>query len=126
MWTLMRMIFRFDGARTMKTESNQHAGGGCSAATCSAAPKRPTPLTDQWKFAVHGLEMGVMHVCPADLTAQLERDRDEARRIAKEACELLARKGYQVNFPPMPWEDSEPNSQDQSPPSLAAETPATD
>lgn len=35
-------------------------------------------------------------------------DRNEARRIAKEACELLDREGYQVNYPPMPWEPDSP------------------
>lgn len=35
-------------------------------------------------------------------------ERNEARRIAKEACELLDSEGYQVNYPPMPWEPESP------------------
>jgi hypothetical protein len=33
------------------------------------------------------------------------KSRDAARRIAKEACELLATEGYEVNYPPMPWDE---------------------
>lgn len=36
---------------------------------------------------------------------KIESELYEARRIAKEACELLAKEGYQVNYPPMPWEE---------------------
>lgn len=37
----------------------------------------------------------------------LREERDEARKIAKESCELLAENGFETNYPPMPWEDAD-------------------
>jgi uncharacterized protein (DUF2252 family) len=43
---------------------------------------------------------------------EMGSDLAEARRIAKDACAMLASEGYEVNYPPMPWEaDSPENSQ---------------
>ena len=36
---------------------------------------------------------------------EIYSERDDARRIAKEACEMLSVNGFQTNYPPMPWED---------------------
>ena len=35
---------------------------------------------------------------------EIYSERDEARRIAKEACAMLANNGFETNYPPMPWE----------------------
>jgi len=43
-------------------------------------------------------------------------ERDEARRIAKEACEMLSANGFETNYPPMPWDSDFPqNAPDNQP-----------
>ena len=43
---------------------------------------------------------------------EMGSDLAESRRIAKDACAMLASEGYEVNYPPMPWEaDSPENAQ---------------
>jgi hypothetical protein len=37
-------------------------------------------------------------------------DLAESRRIAKDACAMLASEGYEVNYPPMPWEAASPEN----------------
>jgi hypothetical protein len=61
---------------------------------------------DEWRkkaVDLNARHKGALEDIEAEITA-----RDEARRIAKEACELLDREGYQVNYPPMPWEPDSP------------------
>lgn len=40
----------------------------------------------------------------------MECERDHAREIAKQACELLAENNFEVNYPPMPWEEGSPEN----------------
>jgi hypothetical protein len=61
---------------------------------------------DEWRkkaVDLHARYKGALEDIEAEIAA-----RDEARRLAKEACELLDREGYQVNYPPMPWEPDSP------------------
>ena len=38
---------------------------------------------------------------------ELRNELDEARAIATEACAMLAKNGFETNYPPMPWDDDE-------------------
>ena len=47
---------------------------------------------------------------------ELVSDLAESRRIAKDACAMLASEGYEVNYPPMPWEaNSSENAKTEGP-----------
>lgn len=61
---------------------------------------------DEWRkkaVDLHARHKGALEDIETEIAA-----RDEARRLAKDACELLDREGYQVNYPPMPWEPDSP------------------
>lgn len=42
-------------------------------------------------------------ICERD---EAREQRDAARVIAKDACVLLAENNFEVNYPPMPWEET--------------------
>jgi len=41
---------------------------------------------------------------------EIYSERDEARRIASEACAMLAENGFETNYPPMPWDSNSPEN----------------
>jgi len=83
------------------------------AATCS--PSSDTPGTDHRAYTSiaitkDGWKDGPV-VVHASYARKLERERDEARQIAAEACAMLADNGFETNYPPMPWDsDSSENA----------------
>ena len=65
------------------------------------------PLSCYHRMTAHAREMEASAKAAARMLTDAWQDLKEAREIAKEACEMLDREGYQVNYPPMPWEDDD-------------------
>lgn len=90
-------------------EDSQQAG-------CPAAPlfsegqdyDRPTPETDEFMLLLEDSEID-LSLIDAKM-GDMECERDYAREIAKWACELLAENNFEVNYPPMPWEEGSPEN----------------
>ena len=55
---------------------------------------------------------------------EVESERDEAREIAKGSCAMLAKNGFETNYPPMPWDSDSPENET-SPSVGAKEKPKT-
>ena len=72
---------------------------------------------DVWKHESENLSAELKkadEALEANITTflDLREERDEAREIAKESCEMLAKNGFETNYPPMPWDsDSQMNAQ---------------
>ena len=122
----------------MKTTKSKRPAR-CSRPTCSRSSLserlRETPKTDALTEEIkrnnwqdwHNLEKMEEHAKESERSnnklrhqrrillkrvKEMGSDLAEARRIAKDACAMLASEGYEVNYPPMPWEaDSPENSQ---------------
>lgn len=85
-------------------------------AGCPAAPlfsetqsyDRPTPETDVFMELLEDSEID-LSLIDAKM-GDMECERDYAREIAKLACELLAENNFEVNYPPMPWEEGSPEN----------------
>lgn len=59
-----------------------------------------------------------------DIEAEIA-ERNEARKIAAEACAMLAGNGFETNYPPMPWDsDSSENAKNAGDPPTRTSTEA--
>ena len=70
------------------------------------------PISCYHRMTAHAREMEASARSAAKLLGEAWEDLKEARSIAKEACKMLDGEGYQVNYPPMPWEDDSSENTD--------------
>lgn len=75
-------------------------GSDSIVASCNCLQKSPNYLVHR-----HGCKYRL--ICERD---EAREQRDAARKIAKQACELLAENNFEVNYPPMPWEEGSPEN----------------
>lgn len=64
-------------------------------------------LTKSPNYLIHRTGCKYRLICERD---EAREHRDAARKIAKQACELLAENNFEVNYPPMPWEEGSPEN----------------
>lgn len=72
------------------------------------------PIACYHRMTAHAREMEAAAKACAKMLGEAWEDLKEARFIAKESCEMLAENGFEVNYPPMPWESPEANDQDEA------------
>ena len=87
---------------------------GCrhAAAGSPQCYDRPTPETDAFMLLLEDSEIDLSLV--EAKMKDMECERDHAREIAKQACELLAENNFEVNYPPMPWDEGSPENTEPS------------
>ena len=69
---------------------------------------RLTPETDAFILLLEDSEIDLSLV--EARMKDIECERDYAREIAKQACALLAENNFEMNYPPMPWEEGSPEN----------------
>ena len=95
--------------------TNQETEVALDGATCCRFADAPQTSTAAYSIppaswdSHHGNDHHRV-VVAAKTCAGIERERNEARRIAAEACAILASNGFATNYPPMPWDDSPDNA----------------
>ena len=62
------------------------------------------PISCYHRMKSHAREMEASAKSGAKLLGYSWEQMKEARRIATEACDLLAQNGFETNYPPMPWD----------------------
>lgn len=100
------------GTRIIGERDGENFWNRCVPCECQSDPMIPVRAS-QWAWlnqcARSLADLKERHKNVLEDMEELIDERDEARVIATEACAMLADNGFETNYPPMPWDDSEAN-----------------